>query len=89
MNFNDLDRYLNHLIKDCKLPYLDLAVSLDGKQIYRRGVGHTDAEGKKPVSGDILLAISTSGNSDNVKYPVYIMKKKIPVMIDFELVMVI
>ena len=24
--------------------------------------------------------------SDNVKYPVYIMKKKIPVMIDFELI---
>ena len=54
MNFSALDRYLEHLITDCKLPYLDLSISLDGKQIYRHGVGHTDAEGKKPVRGDEL-----------------------------------
>ena len=57
MNFTALDRYLEHLITDCKLPYLDLAVNLDGKQIYRRGVGHTDAEGKRPVRGDELTWI--------------------------------
>lgn len=57
MDFSALDRYLEHLITDCKLPYLDLAIDQDGKRIYRRGVGHTDAEGKKPVRGDELTWI--------------------------------
>ena len=57
MNFSDLDRYLDHQVTDCKIPYLDLAVSLDGKQIYRHGTGHPDAEGKNPVRGDELTWI--------------------------------
>ena len=61
MNFSDLDQYLKHLIRDQKLPYLDLAISLDGKTVYRHGEGYTDAEGKKPVTGDELTWIfSTS-----------------------------
>lgn len=57
MNFSELDRYLDHQTADCKLPYIDLSVSLDGKEVYRHGAGHPDAEGKKPVCGDELTWI--------------------------------
>ena len=52
MNFSALDRYLDHLIADCGIPFLDVAVHQDGKPIYRRGVGHPDVEGKRTVRGN-------------------------------------
>lgn len=50
MDFTKLDRYLDRLT-DRGIPFGDLIVTKDGETVYRRLVGHSDAERTKPLDG--------------------------------------
>ena len=50
MNFHLLDQYLDSLNEEYGIPALDVMVTREHETIYRRMVGCSDAEGKKPVS---------------------------------------
>ena len=50
MNFHLLDQYLDSLNEEYDIPALDVMVTREHETIYRRMVGCSDAEGKKPVS---------------------------------------
>lgn len=53
MDFRKLDAFMD-LLPARGIPEADLAVTLDGKEVYRRPVGFSDVEGKKPASRDDL-----------------------------------
>ena len=60
MNFTKLTEFLNDFPKR-GLPEVDLAVTLNGEEVYRNLVGYSDAEKTKPASHDDLYWIySTS-----------------------------
>ena len=50
MDFTKLDRYLDRLT-DRGIPFGDLIVTKDGETVYRRLVGHSDAERTKLLDG--------------------------------------
>ena len=56
MNFSKLDQFMDTM-PTCGIPACDLAVSYQGKIVYRRGVGFSDAAKTKPVSPDDLYYI--------------------------------
>ncbi len=61
MNFHLLDQYLDALPEEYGIPGLDVIVTRDHETVYRRAVGHADAEGKRPVSPrDFYLLFSCS-----------------------------
>ena len=53
MDFKKLDKYMDRLT-DRGIPFADPAVSKDGKIVYRRLVGFSDAEQTKPLNGSEL-----------------------------------
>lgn len=53
MDFTKLDKYMDRLT-DRGIPFAELAVSKDGKIVYRRLVGFSDAEQTKPLDGTEL-----------------------------------
>lgn len=53
MNFKKLDDYLKEM-PDRGVPACEMSVTVDGKTVYRVGVGHADTEGKRPVCSDDL-----------------------------------
>ncbi len=53
MDFTKLDRYLDRLT-DRGIPFGDVIVTKDGKNVYRRLVGFSDAEKTKPLNGTEL-----------------------------------
>ena len=59
MNFHLLEQYLDSLNEEYGIPALDVIVTKDHETVFRRMVGHSDFEGKRPVSGrDFYLMYS-------------------------------
>ena len=56
MNTDKLDRFLDEMPQR-GIPGCDLAVTVDGKEVYRHFSGFSDAEMKRPVSRDDLYWI--------------------------------
>lgn len=56
MDFSKLDNYLERL-PTCGIPACDLAVTQNGKMIYRRGIGFSDTEHTRPVSSEDLYYV--------------------------------
>ena len=52
MNFHLLEQYLDSLPEEYGIPGLDIIVTRDHETVFRRMVGHADAEGKRPVGSD-------------------------------------
>ncbi len=50
MNFHLLEQYLDSLEEEYGIPGLDVIVTRDHETVFRRMVGHSDPEKKKPVS---------------------------------------
>ena len=50
MNFHLLEQYLDSLEEEYGIPGLDVIVTKDHETVFRRMVGHSDRERKKPVS---------------------------------------
>ena len=53
MNTDKLDRFLDEMPLR-GLPGCDLSVTRNGREVYRRTVGYSDAEMKRPVDRDTL-----------------------------------
>ena len=53
MNTDKLDRFLDEMPLR-GLPGCDLSVTRNGREVYRRTVGYSDAEMKRPVDHDTL-----------------------------------
>ncbi len=61
MDFSKLDQYIDELTSLHGIPFCDVAVSRDGKQIYRRNSGYIDMQRTKPVTGkELVWLFSTS-----------------------------
>ena len=59
MNFHLLEQYLDSLNEEYGIPALDVIVTREHETIFRRMVGFSDPEGKKPVSSrDFYLLFS-------------------------------
>ncbi len=59
MNFHLLEQYLDSLNEEYGIPALDVIVTKDHETVYRHMVGHSDSEGKRPVSArDMYLMYS-------------------------------
>ncbi len=53
MNFSKLDAYLKDMPRR-GIPACEMSVTVDGKTVYRTGIGYANAEGSRPVSSNDL-----------------------------------
>ena len=56
-NFSDLDKYLDSVLVNEKVPGYDCKVFFEGKEVYRRMNGYADRENKKPITEDTMYFI--------------------------------
>ncbi len=56
-SFTDLDKYLDSVLTERKVPGYDCMVIYDGKEVYRRSGGYADLENKKPITEDTMYFV--------------------------------